>query len=147
MKKELESIDMAIEELRKQKQELVKKAEKEKESKKKAAATKISAKDKKLIESLSKRAQKWYEPGLWVNTVVKVKVKANIRWDSDRTPDIDNYSMLYGGKEFDFDDVIRGDLFERELEKAQKDIDEICRLADELQKRYPDADIHSRIFV
>jgi Asp-tRNA(Asn)/Glu-tRNA(Gln) amidotransferase C subunit len=53
---------------------------------------------------------------------------------------------LYKGTTFDFDELIRGGLFEKDLEKYQKQINSICDSVNKLDKKYPNAKIIYDIF-
>ena len=142
MNKEIEALDLAIVQLHRQKEEAIKKMQKEREIKRLATKQKVTAKDRSLAKELAKVAKWWRTKGPEFEKKITVTVKANAIWTEDRTPYIDGYDITYNGKNFDLDELIRVSLFEKELKKSQKEINKICDLADALEKKYPQTDLN-----
>lgn len=141
MNKEIQALDLAIAKLQEEKAKAIKKAIDEKKEKKEKANQKIAPKDKTLIKELTKLAKWWRTEGPILEKTIKVTIKANALWTEDKEPHVDGYEILYNGKPFDFDELIRDGLFEEDLEKYHKQINSICDSADKLEKKYPDANI------
>ena len=141
MNKEIESLDLAIDRLQKEKAKAIQRAKISKQQKERESLQKISSKDKSLITRLSKLAKQWRDKGMPVKKTIKVTIKANIVWTQDKTPYIDGYDFYFDGEIFDFDELIRFELFEKELQKAKKDIDNICERSDSLQEKYGGIDL------
>lgn len=135
-----------MEQLRKQKENIINNIAKEKKDKENRSIEKISPKDMTLIRKLNKLARWWRTKGPFIDKTIKVTIKANVLWTEDREPYIDGYDIFYNDKPFDFDDLIRNGLFDKNLLKYRKQINSICDDADKLEKKYPDADIDGMIF-
>lgn len=146
MNKEIQALDLAIAKLQEEKAKAIKKATEEKKEKKEKANQKITPKDKTLIKELTRLAKWWRKEGPTIEKTIKVTIKANVLWTEDKEPHIDGYDLLYEGKSFDFDELIRSDLFEEDLEKYQKQINSICDSVDKLEKKYPNAQLVNDIF-
>jgi len=141
MNKEIQALDLAIAKLQEEKEKAIKKAETEAKNKQEKSNKKITHKDNVLIKKLAKQAEWWKNEGPEFEKSIKVTIKGNILWTEEKRPHIDGYDILYNGKSLDFDDLVRSNLFEKELKTAQKEINQICNLADSLEKKYPDAKI------
>lgn len=141
MNKEIQALDLAIAKLQEEKEKIIKKEIKDKKDKQEISKQKIMSKDKILIKELAKLAKWWRTEGPILEKTIKVTIKANALWVEDKEPHVDGYDILYNGKPVNFDELIRGDLFEEDLEKYQKQINSICDSADKLEEKYPDANI------
>jgi len=146
MNKEIQALDLAIAKLQEEKAKVIKNSEIKKKENIEQSIQKITPKDKILIEKLKRLVKWWRTDGPTVEKTIKVTIKANLLWIEDREPYIDGYDILYNGKSFDFDELIRDNLFEKDLEKYQSQINKICNDVDELEKRYPNAQINRMIF-
>lgn len=142
MNKEIEAIDLAIQKLQETKEKTLKRLKSEAKSKQKKKQEKISPKDKTLIQELIKLAKWWRTEGPKVEKTIKITVKANVLWTEDKTPYIDGYDFYYNDEAFDFDELIRNGLFEKELEVYQKQINSICDHADKLEAKYPGTELN-----
>lgn len=141
MNKEINALDLAIAKLQEERSKILKKEINDKKDKQEKSKQKIAPKDKALIKELTKLAKWWRTEGPTLEKTIKVTIKANALWTEDKEPHVDGYEILYNGKSLDFDELIRGGLFEEDLEKYQKQINSICDSADKLEKKYPDANI------
>lgn len=146
MSKEIEAFDMAIEKLQEAKRKAIIAAQAEEKEEEKAANTKITSQDKKIIKELCKKAKWWAEKGKPVERAITIKIKANLLWTEDKHPCVDGYDLSYNNKSIDFDELIRWELFEDELDKAKQEIDELCEQVEVLEKKYPYANINGQIF-
>lgn len=146
MNKEIEALDLAITKLQEEKAKAIKKAADEKKNKQEKSRQEITPQDKALIKELTKLAKWWKEEGPNLEKEIKITIKANALWTEDKTPHVDGYDILYNGKSIDFDELIRDDLFEKDLEKYQKQINKICDSANKLEKKYPDSKLINDIF-
>ena len=142
MNKEISALDLAISKLQEEREKALKRAGVAKKEKEKADRCKISAKDKSLISRLSQRCKWWRDKGMQVERSIKLTVKSNIVWTEDKRPYIDGYDIYFQGEVFNLDEVVRGELFEKELQKAQKEIDHLCEQADSLEEKYKPLDLN-----
>jgi len=146
MNKEIQALDLAIAKLQEEKAKVIKNSEIKRKENIEQSIQKITPKDKILIEKLKRLAKWWRTDGPTIEKTIKVTIKANLLWTEDKEPRVNSYDILYNGKSLNFDDLIRSDLFDRDLEKYQKQINKICNDVDELEKRYPNAQINGMIF-
>jgi hypothetical protein len=144
MNNEIKALDLAIAKLQEEKNRIIKKDAADKKSKQEKINQKISPKDKALIKELADLANWWKTEGPPLEKTIKITIKANALWTEDKTPYVDGYNILYNNREFEFDQLIRDGLFKEDLEKYQKQINDICNAADKLEKKYPG--INAQIF-
>lgn len=139
--KEIQAFDLAIAKLNEEKTKALKRIAEEEKGKQEKIKQKITPKDKSLISKLVKVAEWWRTKGPQIEKTIKITVRANLLWTEDKHPHVDGYEYFYNNKPLDFDELIRNDLFDKELEEAKKQIDKICDAADKLEKKYPGTDL------
>jgi hypothetical protein len=142
MSKQIQAIDMAIEQLQKEKINISKRLQKEKQEKDDQQRQQITSSDKKLITKLHNLAKWWRTKGQPVEKILKITVKANLIWTEDRNAYVDGYDYYIDGeKVIEFDDFVRDILFDKQLQEANKKINQICDKADKLETKYKGIDL------